>query len=86
MSLTEKEKKELEILDNPNVEFLSPSYGPIIATFLYSKNKRKERVIELRTKKRMEELGLHPKKDWQKYYKIRKEEEERFDKKFNISK
>lgn|GEM_PF-2480507 len=47
-----------------------------------STNKRKERVVELRTKMKMEELGLDEKTDWQKYYEIEKEENERFDIRF----
>jgi len=44
------------------------------------KERHKEKVTELKTKTRMSELGLNPNKDWQKYYEIRKEEEENFDK------
>ena len=83
--LSEREKKELEILDNPDIGYLSPSGGvvPIVLdSFFNSLSKRKERVVDLRTKMRINELGIDPDKDWQRYYKIREEEEKRFDERF----
>lgn len=44
------------------------------------KKRHKKKIIELKTKTRMSELGLDPDKDWQKYYEIKKREEENFDK------
>jgi hypothetical protein len=86
MSLTDAEKKELECLDDPHVEFLSPSGGFAALAFEQisssSLNKRKERVVELRARLRMEETGLDENKGWQKYYKIKAEEENRFDERF----
>ena len=83
MSLTEKERKELELLDNPNVQFLSPAFGgPLLALFGKYGNRRKARVVQLRTKMRMGKLGLDPKKDHQKYSQIIAQEEDRFDKRF----
>lgn len=81
--LTDKEKKELEILDNPEIEFLPPTMGAVIHIAMTNMDKRKERVVNLRTRQKMFEQGLDEDKDWQKYYKIKKEEEERFDKRFN---
>lgn len=85
MSLSEKEKKELEILDNPEVKDFTSAFNPF-TSFLTSKlsnlAKRKERVAELRTKMRLEEAGLDADKDYQMYYKIRAEEENRFDERF----
>ena len=84
-ALSEKEKKELEILDNPDMKYLSPSGGiaPIILdSFFNSLSRRKEKVVDLRTKIRISELGIDPDKDWQQYYKIREEEEKRFDERF----
>lgn len=84
MPLTEKERKELEALDNPDVEFLSSPIGGIFSILSrrsYIKN-RKKRVVELRTKIRIEEEGLDKSKDSQKYYGIRSEEEKRFDDRF----
>jgi hypothetical protein len=86
MSLSDAEKKELEALDDPHVQFLSPCLGFGALAFEQisssSLNKRKERVVELRAKLRMEEMGLDENKDWQKYYKIKAEEENRFDERF----
>lgn len=84
-ALSEKEKKELEILDNPDIKYLTPASGvvPIILdSFFNSLSKRKGRVVDLRTKMRINELGIDPDKDWQRYYKIREEEEKRFDERF----
>ena len=39
------------------------------------KNRHRKKIIELKTRTRMSELGLDPYKDWQKYYEIREEEE-----------
>ncbi len=48
----------------------------------WTKKRYKEKTIELKTKTRMLELGLNSNKDYQKYYKIIREEEERFDERF----
>lgn len=84
MSLTEEEKKELEMLDNPEVEYFSSSTGGIFSNLFTGGGvkSRKEKVVNLRMKIRMEELGLDENKDWNKYYEIEKEEEERFDNRF----
>ncbi|HOX61209.1 MAG TPA: hypothetical protein PLV72_04390 [Candidatus Magasanikbacteria bacterium] len=82
MPITEAEKKELEFLDNPQVQLGTPASGAIAFLAFNTLNKRKERVTELRTKLRMEELGLNENKDWQKFYEIRAEEEKRFDERF----
>ena len=80
MALTKKEKKELEELDNPEIEFLqSPTGLGGVFSNLFKVSNRKERVVELKTKKRMGEAGLDENKDWQKYYEIQEEEEKRFD-------
>lgn len=85
-TLNDKEKDELVMLNNPNVKFFSSSSAPIISRFLGSGHqnlsKRKERVVELKTKLRINELGLNPNKDWQEYYRIREEEERLFDERF----
>lgn len=85
--LTEKERKELEELDNPNIEYFSPAGGmfAILGTLFTSKGnkgRRKERVVSIRTKIRINELGIDPNKDYQAYYEIVKEEEKRFDERF----
>ncbi|OGF27091.1 hypothetical protein A2303_03265 [Candidatus Falkowbacteria bacterium RIFOXYB2_FULL_47_14] len=79
--LNDKEKKELELLDNPEVKYLTPSTG-IVPYLLTDRNRRKDRVVELRTKQKMAEEGLDENKDWQKYYKIKSAEEKRFDERF----
>ncbi len=86
MPLSEKRKKELEMLDNPEIQTLSSSWNPF-GSFLFGDKignltKRKERVVELRIKMRLEELGLNANKDFQRYYQIREEEERRFDERF----
>jgi len=86
-SLTDKEKKELELLDNPKEQRM-PSFTGSFQIFtnflnpLISKARRKERVAELRTKMRMSELGLNEHNDWKRYYEIKEEEEKRFDDRF----
>jgi hypothetical protein len=86
MPLSEKELKELKVLENPDVTTHSPVNlaGIVISSVFGSSNKRKERVVELRTKLRTSDLGLDIDKDWKEYYKIRREEEENFDKKFKV--
>ena len=84
MPLTEKERKELEVLDNPDVEWLIPPIGGIfliLSRGSYIKN-RKKRVVNLRTKIRIEEEELDKNRDSQRYYEIRSEEEKRFDERF----
>ncbi|MBU1630172.1 hypothetical protein KKD88_03800 [Patescibacteria group bacterium] len=112
MPLTEQERAELEALENPNVQFLSSAMGGIWSMFLVNKDKRKRRVVELRTKLRMEELGLDAKEkfsvpfnrdnvvelrtklrmeelgldakeNFEDFYRIRREEEELFDRKWH---
>lgn len=87
MTFTEQEKKELEYLDNPKIQYLSSPIGAIWS-MLFQKyvDPRKKRIIELRTKMRMEEQSLDPSKNWQKYQEIMDEEEDRFDKRFNTKK
>jgi hypothetical protein len=86
--LTEEERKELELLDNPAEQRMGNIAGGLPAMLfgmgdpLTNKKKRKEKVVELRTKMRMFELDLDSNKDWQKYYEIREEEEKRFDERF----
>ena len=85
MSLSDKEKKELEMLDNPEIQALSSSWNPIFSIFadpISNLSKRKKRVVRLRIKTRLEELGLDAKKDFQRYYQIHEEEERRFDERF----
>ena len=79
--LTEEEKKELEVLDNPNIEYLGSPYSPFVTSF-FNKKKRKKRIVKLRVKERLHELLIDPDVSYQKYYKILEEEEERFDKRF----
>lgn len=85
MPLTKKEKEELEFLDNPDIQFLASPLGLGSAFSVVGKHgrHRKERVVELRTKMRMEKLGLTKAKDSQKYHKIVQEEKQRFDERFN---
>jgi len=73
-SITEKDRKELEMLDNPGVEFFSSSIGGMFSNLFGSSNlkDRKMKVIYLRTKIRMKELGLDKEKDSQKYQEINK--------------
>ncbi len=80
MSLTENEKKELALLDNPQVEYLSSSWGGIFSNVFGSS--RKDKVVKLRTKMRMGELGLDKNKNLEKYNEILKEERVRFDDRF----
>lgn len=96
--LTEKEKRELEIIDNPNVKFypwllarlislatwgiLGQRYFAPLKIKYVELKKRKDRVIKLRTRMRLHELQIDLDKDYQAYYKIVKEEEDRFDKRF----
>jgi len=83
--LSEKEKRELEILDNPNIKYLTPSGGffsIILDSLFHSSSRRKERVVYLRTKIRINELGIDIKKERQRYYEIREEEQKRFDERF----
>lgn len=84
MKLTNEERNkienELEMLENPDVENLSPAMGALMAPFLNRKSKKKKRIIELRTTLRMDELGLNEMKDWEKYHQIKEEEEERVNK------
>mgnify|MGYP001575087203 CR=1 FL=1 len=84
MALSEKESKELELLDNPQVKYLASSWGGILQHLFGGLigDQRKERVVNLRTKMRMDELGINPKEDFNKYYEIKDEEEKRYDQRF----
>ena len=95
--LTEKEKRELKIIDNPNIKFYPWLLARIISLVIWGTfgqryfaplkiryaelKKRKDRVVKLRTKMRLQELQIDP-KDYQAYYKIVREEEKRFDERF----
>ena len=55
-SIKRKRKKELEILDNPDIKYLSPSGGVIpiaLGSFFNSLTKCKERIVDLRIKMRI---------------------------------
>ncbi len=89
--LTEKEKKELEVLDNPAEQRMESITGSIVPSLLFgffkpdpikNKSARKKRVVKLRIKMKAYELDIDTDKDWQEYYKIREEEEKRFDERF----
>jgi len=83
--LSKKEEKELEVLNNPDVNYLAPVGGffaIIFDSFFHRSSKIKKRVVYLRTKMRMNELGIDQKKERQRYQKIKAEEERRFDKRF----
>lgn len=85
MPLTEKEKEELEVLENPNVQYFYSPAGTILSWLFGKKSElkyRKKRIVELRTKMRTEELNFDPMKDREKYEEIKKKEEHRFDRKF----
>jgi hypothetical protein len=84
MPLTEKEKKELELLDNPDVQFLPSGWGAAFSNLFGGggMKTRKQRVVELRTKIRMEENRLDKKRDRKEYNRIQEEEENNFDDKF----
>jgi len=76
--LSEKEKKELEILDNPNIEFMSPSGG--ILPIIFGGDKlwnRKRKVVKLR-------LRLRGSMSDEEYQKAKREEEIRFNKRFKV--
>lgn len=82
MPLSKREEEELKVLEDPNVEYLSSSFGPIFSWLFGIKSQlksRKKRVVELRSKIRMEGSNLDPKKDQQKYKEIQREEDQRFD-------
>ena len=88
-SLTEEEKKELQLLDNPAEQRMGGVAGSIfpIALFglgnpLANKSLRKKKVVEFRIKMRAYDSDLDIDKDWQEYYRIREEEEKRFDERF----
>lgn len=81
MALTKKEIEELEMLDNPDVEFFNSSASGIFSA-LCTKNNRKERVVELRTKMRMGEENIDTNDNWPRYYEIQDEEEKRFNERF----
>ena len=69
-----KEEEELRLLEDPR-------YAAMV-----NNKKRRERIVELRTKARIEQLGIDPDSDWQKYYQIKQEEEESYNQKFSSNK
>lgn len=83
MALTEKEREMLEELDNPEVVFTGISLVGSLFSSRGGLNARKRKVVKLRMKMRAEELGIDPKKDWQKMIQLENEEEARFDKRFD---
>ncbi|HBZ36595.1 MAG: hypothetical protein UV92_C0002G0003 [Parcubacteria group bacterium GW2011_GWA1_43_27] len=80
--ISAKETKELEILDNPSVQFTAPATAGLLLPFIMNPNKRRDRVVKLRVKMRMAEEGLDEKTNWQRYYQLIQEEERRFDDRF----
>jgi hypothetical protein len=94
MPLTENEKKELDLLDNPEAKFTGASTGAGLVAGIFSSSgnqaARKKRVVNLRMKLRGEELNVvNPKNSLQEFRKwyalkeeMQKQEEERFDKRF----
>jgi len=76
--LKERERKELELLDNPEVEFTSPATG-IIPIFLGgdSISKRRRKVVKLR-------LRLRGSMSDEEYQRAKREEEIRFNKRFKV--
>lgn len=82
--LSEKERNELKVLDDPNIEHLVSPFGfiPLIFGSKIGKSNNKKRVVELRTKMRMNKMGLDLKKNKEEYKKIKIEEEKRFDERF----
>jgi hypothetical protein len=80
--LTKEEQEELELLDNPQIEFMGPIISPAINMFFQNLKSRKARVIKLRVKMRIAKLGLNPDLNYNDYYKIEQEEENRFDERF----
>lgn len=89
MQLSDSEIKELESLENYEknpYQYLSPSTQPFFSGLAnlfsndpgkMSKEKRKERIVELKTLKRLYEEDKNPNDDFQRYYEIRKEEEDK---------
>ena len=90
MELSDSQKKQLELLENFEknpYEYFSSSVQPVaneIFSKLFStdpgkmsKQKRHEIIAELRTLKRLYQEGKDAGKDFQRYYQIRKEEQEK---------
>ncbi len=86
MPLTAEELGELANLEDPHVQYIGSSTGGALGGILsifFKNNSRRDRVVELRTKLRIEELGLNRQEHFNEIYKIRREEEARFDELFN---
>lgn len=81
--LSEKERNELLFMDDPNVKYSSPSGGIWLVIFGSKSSKHsKKRVVELRTKMRMEKLGFNKRDNAKEYKAIKEEEEKRFNERF----
>lgn len=78
--LSENEKIELSLAENPRIQYNSSAFGGIWSIFQISKNQRRKKAVKLRTKMRMKELNLNWLKDYKEYRKIKKEEYDSFDK------
>jgi hypothetical protein len=78
--LSEKERNELRVLDDPNVKYLTMGLFSLIFGSKIGRNKSRMRVVKLRTKMRMIKKGLDPKKNAKEYKKIQTEESDRFNK------
>lgn len=86
MPLTEKEKLELESLEDRNVQFMGSALNPVGTALIGNSrelSRRKERIVELRVKKRMEEEKIDPNEDFSAFYRIRAEEEKLVNEKFD---
>ena len=82
--LTDKEQKELELLENPQIEFTGSALSPIFSSFINrasgSIKKRKQRILELKMKELCEskELTISDKEYWD----IKEREEKRIEELF----
>jgi len=77
--LTKNEKRELGLIDNPQVEFTSPAWG-LIPLWLLGKtgiSNRRKRVVKLR-------LRLRGSMEKEEYRKAKREEEIRFNIRFKV--
>lgn len=80
MKLTETEQKELEVLENSSVQYLTSATGGIFSALLNRPTNRRDRIVSLRMKLRSEEIEEAERaEDWPRMAEIREEEEKRAD-------
>ncbi|OGF35642.1 hypothetical protein A2482_00040 [Candidatus Falkowbacteria bacterium RIFOXYC2_FULL_48_21] len=86
MSLSKQEEAELELLDNPEIQFLGSAMSPVLSSLVNNGSRglkaRRDRVVALRVKKRFgKEICAS---DLATFAPLKDEERKRFNERFKV--